>query len=64
MSADPRKRQKKLERRAAKRKSKQQLLVKDAGAGLAQRQLSDGELRMVSFLNPQSLGENPPPHAK
>jgi hypothetical protein len=37
MSTDPRKRQKKLERRAAKRKSKQHLLVKDAGAGLEQR---------------------------
>lgn len=37
MSADPRKRQKKLERRAAKRKSKAQQLVKSKPAGLGER---------------------------
>jgi len=37
MAIDPRKRQKKLERRAAKRKSKQHVLVQEKSAGLAQR---------------------------
>jgi hypothetical protein len=37
MPTDPRKRQKKLERRAAKRKSKHHVLVKEKNAGLPQR---------------------------
>jgi hypothetical protein len=37
MAIDPRKRQKKLERRAAKRKSKQHVLVQERSAGLGQR---------------------------
>ncbi len=37
MSRDPRKRQKQLAKRAAKRKSKQQLIVREKNAGLAER---------------------------
>jgi len=37
MSRDPRKRQKQLAKRTAKRKSKQQLLVREKNAGLAER---------------------------
>src|SRR5438105_3691381 len=37
MAADPRKRQKKLERRAAKRKEKKHLIVREQSAGLGER---------------------------
>jgi hypothetical protein len=37
MASDPKKRQKKLERRAAKRKSKRQQLIREKHAGLAER---------------------------
>src|SRR4051812_29540405 len=37
MAADPRKRQKKLERRAAKRKEKKHLVVREQGAGMGER---------------------------
>ena len=58
MSKDPRKRQKHLEKRAAKRKSKQQLLVRVKSAGLPERLLRAAEYPIVDCLVSDSLWDD------
>jgi hypothetical protein len=61
MGTDPRKRQKKLERRAAKRKEKKHLLVREQHAGLPQRLAAAAKFPVLdctisNSLEPEGIG--------
>src|SRR5438128_2471397 len=58
MGTDPRKRQKKLEKRAAKRKEKKHHLVRAQSRGLAEQMTADSKYPVLHCWIPDNLNKN------